>query len=91
MSGTTLKGLRPTSLKVIITSYLFPNGKFDQERLDLVLEALDNDKEKLVIDLSCRRRGDNSWFVAMNKWQTLTDMEVNEGGQAMIPTASLAY
>jgi hypothetical protein len=43
-----------------------------------VLAALDGDKEKLVIDLSCRRK-DDTWFVAMNKWQTITDMEVNEG------------
>ncbi|KAL2213525.1 Phosphoribosylformimino-5-aminoimidazole carboxamide ribotide isomerase [Sarocladium strictum] len=64
--------------KVIITSYLFPEGKFDQSRLDAVLQALQGDKKKLVIDLSCRRRGDDSWFVAMNKWQTITNMEVNE-------------
>ena len=64
--------------KVIITSFLFPSGKFSQVRLDSVLAALGGDKERLVIDLSCRRKGDN-WFVAMNKWQTLTDMEVNEG------------
>ncbi|KAF5873769.1 putative phosphoribosylformimino-5-aminoimidazole carboxamide ribotide isomerase protein [Botrytis fragariae] len=63
--------------RVIITSFLFPNGKFSQERLDSVLESLGGDKEKLVIDLSCRRR-DDTWFVAMNKWQTITDMEVNE-------------
>ncbi|KAH0565392.1 Histidine biosynthesis bifunctional protein hisB [Trichoglossum hirsutum] len=62
--------------KVIITSYLFPEGKFSEERLKLVLSALGGDKEKLVIDLSCRRKGDK-WFVAMNKWQTITDMEVN--------------
>ncbi|KAI0177714.1 phosphoribosylformimino-5-aminoimidazole carboxamide ribotide isomerase [Pestalotiopsis sp. NC0098] len=64
--------------KVIITSYLFPEGKFSQERLDAVLAALDGDKSKLVIDLSCRRKGDDKWFVAMNKWQTITDMEVNQ-------------
>ena len=27
---------------------------------------------------SCRRRGDK-WFVAMNRWQTITDMEVTKG------------
>jgi phosphoribosylformimino-5-aminoimidazole carboxamide ribotide isomerase len=43
------------------------------------LQALGGDKNKLVIDLSCRRRGEDSWFVAMNKWQTITDMEVNQG------------
>lgn len=65
--------------KVIITSYLFPNGTFSQERLDKVLVALGGDKEKLVIDLSCRRKGEDRWFVAMDKWQTITDMEVCEG------------
>ncbi|KAG5752565.1 hypothetical protein H9Q69_004866 [Fusarium xylarioides] len=64
--------------KVIITSYLFPDGRFSQVRLDAVLQALGGDKNKLVIDLSCRRRGEDSWFVAMNKWQTITDMEVNQ-------------
>ncbi|KAI9049991.1 hypothetical protein LZ554_006136 [Drepanopeziza brunnea f. sp. 'monogermtubi'] len=63
--------------KVIITSFLFPEGKFSQQHLDSVLTALGDDKEKLVIDLSCRKKGD-TWFVAMNKWQTITDMEVNE-------------
>lgn len=42
-----------------------------------MLAALGGDKEKLVIDLSCRKK-ENTWFVAMNKWQTITDMEVNE-------------
>ncbi|KAI1465009.1 Phosphoribosylformimino-5-aminoimidazole carboxamide ribotide isomerase [Daldinia caldariorum] len=64
--------------KVIITSFLFPGGKFSQERLDAVLAALGGQKDKLVIDLSCRKQDDEKWFVAMNKWQTITDMEVNQ-------------
>lgn len=48
------------------------------ERLKAVLAALDNDTDKLVIDLSCRRR-DRAWYVAMNKWKTITEFEVNEG------------
>lgn len=48
------------------------------KRLEGVLKALGGDKEKLVIDLSCRWvKG--KWVVAMDKWQRLTDMEVNEG------------
>jgi len=46
-------------------------------RLRAVLAALDNDKDKLVIDLSCRRK-DDKWFVATNKWQTITDFELNQ-------------
>ncbi|KAF2490524.1 Phosphoribosylformimino-5-aminoimidazole carboxamide ribotide isomerase [Lophium mytilinum] len=63
--------------KVIITSFLFPNGTFSLPRLQSVLKALGDDKEKLVIDLSCRRKGEK-WFVAMNKWQTIADMELNQ-------------
>lgn len=29
--------------------------------------------------ISCRKKNDK-WVVAMNKWQTMTDMEVNKGG-----------
>lgn len=48
------------------------------ERLQAILKALDNDKNKLVIDLSCRRK-DDRWFVATNKWQTITDFELTQG------------
>ncbi|CBY00791.1 similar to phosphoribosylformimino-5-aminoimidazole carboxamide ribotide isomerase [Plenodomus lingam JN3] len=67
----------PGGMQVIITSYLFPDSKFSKQRLDAVLAALDNDKSKLVIDLSCRRK-DDKWFVATNKWQTITDFELNQ-------------
>ncbi|KAF2176799.1 Phosphoribosylformimino-5-aminoimidazole carboxamide ribotide isomerase [Zopfia rhizophila CBS 207.26] len=63
--------------KVIVTSYLFPNGTFSFARLQAVLNALGDDKSKLVIDLSCRKKGDG-WFVATNKWQTITDFELNQ-------------
>jgi phosphoribosylformimino-5-aminoimidazole carboxamide ribotide isomerase len=45
------------------------------------LEALEGDKEKLVIDLSCRRVGDG-WRVAMDKWQTITDFDITRGKSA---------
>ncbi|KAI5246578.1 putative 5-proFAR isomerase His6 [Aureobasidium subglaciale] len=74
-SGMEDEHVLSTINKVIITSFLFPSGKFSLGRLQSVLKALDNDTSKLVIDLSCRRKGD-TWFVAMNKWQDLTDMEL---------------
>jgi phosphoribosylformimino-5-aminoimidazole carboxamide ribotide isomerase len=81
MSRASAWGItRSPTAQVIITSFLFPNGTFSQPRLDGVLAALDGDKDKLVIDLSCRRQGEDRWFVAMDKWQTITDMEVCEGG-----------
>ena len=68
--------------KVIVTSFLFPNATFSQNRLDALLGVLDGDRERLVIDLSCRRKG-SSWVVATNKWQTLTAFEISKG----IPTS----
>ncbi|KAK4961096.1 Enzyme that catalyzes the fourth step in the histidine pathway [Elasticomyces elasticus] len=64
--------------RVIITSFLFPSGTFSLERLQAVLNVLDGDRNKLVIDLSCRRVGEG-WKVAMDKWQTITDFEINKG------------
>jgi phosphoribosylformimino-5-aminoimidazole carboxamide ribotide isomerase len=61
--------------KVIVTSYLFQDGKFQLERLRQLVEKIG--KQQLVIDLSCRARGED-WIVAMNKWQTLTDMKLSE-------------
>ena len=48
------------------------------DRLKAVLQTLDHDTTKLVVDLSCRKKGDK-WFVATNKWQTITDFELNQG------------
>lgn len=49
------------------------------QRLEAILKSLQGDRTKLVIDLSCRRQNER-WVVAMNKWQKLTDMELNQGG-----------
>jgi len=59
---------------VIVTSALFDaGGNFLPHVLDeLVTEV---GRERLVIDLSCRRTP-RGWMVAMNRWQTLTGMEV---------------
>ncbi|TKA78053.1 1-(5-phosphoribosyl)-5-[(5-phosphoribosylamino)methylideneamino] imidazole-4-carboxamide isomerase [Friedmanniomyces simplex] len=69
--------------RVIITSFLFPSGAFSLERLQAVLKALDGDSSKLVIDLSCRRVGDG-WRVAMDKWQTITEFEINKDNIQML-------
>jgi phosphoribosylformimino-5-aminoimidazole carboxamide ribotide isomerase len=59
---------------VIVTSYLFEtDGRFSQTRLDKIVTAAG--RERLVIDLSCKATGDG-WTVAMNRWQTLTDLRV---------------
>jgi phosphoribosylformimino-5-aminoimidazole carboxamide ribotide isomerase len=59
---------------VIVTSALFDSeGRFLQNSLEELTREVG--KERLVIDLSCRRTLDG-WRVAMNRWQTLTDLHV---------------
>ena len=59
---------------VIVTSYLFEtDGRFSETRLDKMIAAAG--RERLVIDLSCKATGEG-WTVAMNRWQTLTDLRV---------------
>jgi len=67
--------------KVIVTSWLFPNGVFAPERLTALSNRLS--KNRLVVDLSCRRVGDG-WVVAMNRWQTLTSFAITEANLALI-------
>ncbi|KAF9586545.1 Enzyme that catalyzes the fourth step in the histidine pathway [Lunasporangiospora selenospora] len=69
-----LSWIEAGAAKVIVTSYLFPGAKFSLERLKAVSNIVG--KDKLVVDVSCRRRGDE-WVVAMDKWQTMTDMKVS--------------
>lgn len=59
---------------VIVTSYLFDaEGHFCQDRLEKMVAAAGRDR--LVVDLSCKATADG-WTVAMNRWQTLTDLHV---------------
>lgn len=54
---------------VIVTSYVFSDGKVDYGRLK-ELSALIG-KDKLVLDLSCRKRED-SYYIVTDRWQKFT-------------------
>ncbi len=61
---------------VIVTSWLFDEaGTFQDQRAASL--AADVGKQNVVIDLSCRRTKDG-WQVAMNRWQTLANLSINE-------------
>ena len=59
---------------VIVTSWIFPEGRLDWERLERLSKTVG--KEHLVLDLSCKRV-DKGWKIAVNRWQTLIDIEIN--------------
>ena len=59
---------------VIVTSWLFDEeGRFLPERLRALSREIG--AERIVVDLSSRRRA-GGWTVTMNRWQTLTDLEI---------------
>jgi len=60
---------------IIVTSYIFHDGKLDLERLEKLVEAVG--KEHIVLDLSCRKK-DGKWFVVTDKWTKFSDFEVNQ-------------
>ncbi|MDP4088328.1 MAG: phosphoribosylformimino-5-aminoimidazole carboxamide ribotide isomerase [Bacillota bacterium] len=60
---------------VIITSYVFKDGEINISNLDKILSRIG--KEKLVLDLSCRKR-EGKYFVVTDRWQKFTNLEVNE-------------
>jgi phosphoribosylformimino-5-aminoimidazole carboxamide ribotide isomerase len=64
---------------VVVTSYVFRDGHIDLERLQNLVNLVG--KERLVIDLSCRRKPADPlgpFYVVTNKWTLYTDHAVNE-------------
>lgn len=60
---------------VIVTSYIFQDGRLREDHLQRIVSEAG--KEKLVIDLSCKRK-DGRWWVVTNQWKTFSDFELNE-------------
>jgi phosphoribosylformimino-5-aminoimidazole carboxamide ribotide isomerase len=59
---------------VIVTSWVFRGGQVDWERLSHLVGAIG--KQRLVLDLSCRRR-DEGYFVVTDRWQKFTDLAIS--------------
>jgi phosphoribosylformimino-5-aminoimidazole carboxamide ribotide isomerase len=62
---------------VIITSAVFQNGQIDLDRLKKIVDLIG--KDKLVLDLSCRRKPgeeDDHYYVVTDKWQKFTNYPV---------------
>ena len=58
---------------VIVTSYVFKDGNISWENLDKMVKAVG--REHLVLDLSCRKKGD-AYYVVTDRWQKFTQQQV---------------
>ncbi|MBI3874603.1 MAG: phosphoribosylformimino-5-aminoimidazole carboxamide ribotide isomerase [Verrucomicrobia bacterium] len=59
---------------VIITSWVFRDGKLDFDRVRALVSAFG--KQRLVLDLSCRKRNGRYWVVT-DRWQKFTEFAIS--------------
>lgn len=59
---------------VIVTSSVFKDGQVDEDYLARLVRLIG--RNRLVLDLSCRKRG-GSYFIVTDRWQKFTDVELS--------------
>ena len=59
---------------VIVTSWIFQGGELDWSRLERIRDAVG--RQRLVLDLSCRRRG-AEYFVVTDRWRKFTSLSIS--------------
>lgn len=64
---------------IIVTSFVFKNGKIHYENLKKMVDAVG--KKHLVLDLSCRKKieenGQISYYIVTDRWQKFTDTRLD--------------
>jgi phosphoribosylformimino-5-aminoimidazole carboxamide ribotide isomerase len=65
--------LKEGASHLIVTSWVFQGGRVDWDRLTSLVKTIG--KERLVLDLSCRRRGED-YFVVTDRWQKFTELAI---------------
>lgn len=68
-----LNYLRKGASHVIVTSYVFSEGRISFENLEKINRTVG--REHLVLDLSCRKR-DGQYYVVTDRWQKFTQVPV---------------
>jgi phosphoribosylformimino-5-aminoimidazole carboxamide ribotide isomerase len=74
-SENCLSYLEMGASHVIVTSYVFSNGEINFDRLKELVRLVG--KERLVLDLSCRKV-DSDYFVVTDRWQKFTNFKITE-------------
>lgn len=65
--------LKAGATHVIVTSYVFKDGQINYDNLFKIVDKVG--KDKLVIDLSCRYKGDN-YYIVTDRWQHFTEIKL---------------
>jgi phosphoribosylformimino-5-aminoimidazole carboxamide ribotide isomerase len=73
---------------VIVTSWVFREGKVDWERLAELVKGVG--KDRLVLDLSCRRRN-GAYFVVTDRWQKFTAVTLGAESLATLARSCVEF
>ncbi|XP_050887470.1 1-(5-phosphoribosyl)-5-[(5-phosphoribosylamino)methylideneamino] imidazole-4-carboxamide isomerase, chloroplastic [Lathyrus oleraceus] len=73
-SDNCLSYIEEGASHVIVTSYVFNNGQMDLERLKDLVRIVG--KERLVLDLSCRKK-DGKYAIVTDRWQKFSDVSLD--------------
>lgn len=74
-SDNALEYIENGASHVVVTSYVFKEGKVNWENLEKLVHVVG--KEKIVLDLSCRKK-DGVYYVVTDRWQKFTKEVLNE-------------
>ena len=72
-AGNARDWLEGGASHIIVTSWVFREGRVDWNRLGELVKTIG--KNRLVLDLSCRKRGGN-YFVVTDRWQKFTEVAI---------------
>ncbi len=61
---------------VIVTSFVFQNGLLNRENLKKLEKTVG--KDRIVLDVSCRKREDG-YYIVTDRWQKFTEIKLDEG------------
>lgn len=61
---------------VIVTSYVFKDGKINRTNLKKLVKAVG--KERIVLDLSCKMSDTGMFHIVTDRWQKMTNVELSE-------------
>ncbi|PON83087.1 Bifunctional 3-hexulose-6-phosphate synthase/demethylmenaquinone methyltransferase [Trema orientale] len=74
-SENALSYIEEGASHVIVTSFVFNNGKMDLERLKDLVRVVG--KERLVLDLSCRKK-EGKYAIVTDRWQKFSDVYLDK-------------
>ena len=74
---------------VIVTSFVFSGGVFHEENLRKLLKAVG--KERIVLDLSCRKDASGRYMVVTDRWKNFTTMELNSETLEKLASSCLEF